>query len=129
MARIMVCDDERDVVTLIRFLLQKDGHQITEAYDGKDALEKLGVDPKRDDVELPELIIIDVMMPVLDGCATAARLREDPAASKIPLIVLTAKGQMRDLFGKSPNVAAYIEKPFNPKDLRDMVTGMLAGKR
>jgi CheY-like chemotaxis protein len=107
MARIMVVDDERDVVTLIKFLLEKDGHQITEAYNGADGLAKLGVEPKAEGVTLPELIIMDV----------------------IPLIILTAKGQMRELFEMAPNVAAYLEKPFDPKNLRELVTGMLAGNR
>ena len=128
MPRIMVVDDERDVVTLIRFLLQKDGHNVTEAYDGVDALAKLGVEPKREGVELPELIIIDMMMPVLDGLATASRLCEEPATRAIPVVVLTAKGQMRELLQKAPNVVGYIEKPFDPKDLRELITRRLAPK-
>lgn len=129
MARILVIDDERDVVTLIKFLLEKDGHQITEAYNGAEALAKLGVEPKAEVGTYPELIIMDVMMPVLDGYATATRLREEPTTRAIPLIILTAKGQMKELFEMAPNVAAYIEKPFDPKNLRDLVTGMLAGNR
>lgn len=129
MARILVIDDERDVVTLIKFLLEKDGHQITEAYNGAEALARLGVEPKAEGVTFPDLIIMDVMMPVLDGYATATRLREDPTTRAIPLIILTAKGQMKELFEMAPNVAAYIEKPFDPKNLRELVTGMLAGNR
>ncbi len=125
----MVVDDEKDVVTLIRFLLEKDGHEVLEAYHGADALAKLGVDPKKDGVALPDLIILDVMMPIMDGYATATRLREEPLTRSVPLVVLTAKGQMRELFEMAPNVAAYIEKPFDPKNLRDMIAGMLAGNR
>ncbi|MBI4424437.1 MAG: response regulator [Elusimicrobia bacterium] len=128
MARILVVDDERDVVTLIKFLLEKDGHEVAEASHGADALAKLGVDPKREGVQLPDLIIVDVMMPVMDGYTTATRLRDDPSTRSLPLIVLTAKGQTRELFQLAPNVAAHIEKPFDPKNLRELVTGMLAGK-
>lgn len=125
----MVVDDEKDVVTLIRFLLEKDGHEVLEAYHGADALAKLGVDPRQEGVKPPDLIILDVMMPIMDGFATATRLREDPTTRPVPLVVLTAKGQMRELFELAPNVAAYIEKPFDPRNLRDLVAGMLTGNK
>ena len=125
----MVVDDEKDVVTLIRFLLEKDGHEVIEAYHGADALAKLGVEPKKEGVPLPDLIILDVMMPIMDGFATATHLREYPATRPVPLVVLTAKGQMRELFEMAPNVAAYIEKPFDPKNLRDLISGMLTGNK
>lgn len=129
MARILVVDDERDVVTLIKFLLEKDGHHINEAYNGAEALEKLGVEPPSAEVELPDLVILDVMMPVLDGYTAAARLAENPRTRAIPLLVLTAKGEMKDVFQLSPNVASYIEKPFDPKDLRDLIAGMFPASR
>ncbi len=128
MARILVVDDERDVVTLIKFLLEKDGHAITEAFHGAEALAAVGVEPSKPDLPLPDLVIMDVMMPVMDGYTAAMRLRENPATRPIPLIVLTAKGQMRDLFEMAPNVAGYIEKPFDPKRLRELVAGALSGK-
>jgi len=129
MARIMIVDDERDVVTLIKFLLEKEGHVVTTAYNGVEALETLGVDPERDDVTLPDIIVLDVMMPQMDGYTTSAKLAEKPKTRAIPLIILTAKGETRDLFELSPNVAAYIDKPFDPKKLRDLISGMLNPKR
>lgn len=129
MAHIMVVDDERDVVTLITFLLEKDGHKVSAAYNGAEALEQLGVDPPKPGVPLPDLIVVDVMMPVMDGYTTTTRLRECPATRPIPLVILTAKGQTRELFQMAPNVAAYIEKPFDPKNLRELIAGMLGGAR
>lgn len=129
MARILVVDDERDVVTLIKFLLEKDGHQVLEAYNGAEALAKLGVEPKADGAELPDLVVCDVMMPVLDGFTVSRRLGENPRTRGLPIIVLTAKGQMRDLFESASNVAAYVEKPFDPKKLRELITGVLSRKR
>ncbi len=124
----MVVDDERDVVTLIKFLLERDGHQVSEAYNGAEALEKLGVQPEDKTAEIPDLMILDVMMPVMDGYTLSAKLGENPRTRAIPLLVLTAKGEMRDLFELAPNVSSYIEKPFDPKTLRDLVSGMLAPK-
>ena len=129
MAHIMVVDDEKDVVTLIRFLLEKDGHQVTEAYNGVEALSKLGVEPPSKEGMTPNLIIMDVMMPVMDGYQLNMRLQTETRAKDIPILVLTAKGQkMRDLFEMAPNVAAYVQKPFDPKMIREMITGILAAR-
>jgi CheY-like chemotaxis protein len=117
----MIVDDEADVVTLLKFLLMKDGHAVTSACNGEDALGKLGAD-----AELPDLIVMDVMMPVMDGYALSAKLAQDARTRAIPVIVLTAKGEMRDLFHYAPNVAAYIDKPFDPKTLRDLIASMVA---
>lgn len=127
MSRILIVEDEKDVVTLIKFLLEKSGHQVTESYNGAEALEILGVAPpaERSADELPSLIIMDVMMPVMDGYTAVRRLQDNPKTQGIPVLILTAKGQVKDLFESAPNVAAYIEKPFDPKRLREMVDGIL----
>ena len=126
MARILLVDDERDVVTLIKFMLEKDGHMVVAAYDGGEALAKTGVEPRDETAVAPDLVILDVMMPVLDGYAVCTRLYEEPRTRAIPVIVLTAKGETKDLFHSTPNVAAHIDKPFDPKALRELVSGMLA---
>ncbi|MEK7744246.1 MAG: response regulator [Elusimicrobiota bacterium] len=124
MASILVVDDERDVVTLIKFLLEKDGHTVSTAYNGAEALEILfAAAPK------PDLVILDVMMPQVDGYTASRRLADNPATRPVPILILTAKGQMKDLFDSSPNVASYVEKPFDPKTLREMVKTVLAKKK
>ena len=128
MAHIMVVDDERDVVTLIKFLLEKDGHTVTTAYNGVEALKVLGVDPVDAKAPTPDLVILDVMMPLLDGYSVSARMAENPRTKTLPLIILTAKGETRDLFQMSSNVSAHIDKPFDPKKLRDLIAGMVAKK-
>lgn len=117
----MIVDDERDVVTLIRFVLEKEGHAVEEAYNGIHALEFLGINPPKPKAYIPDLIILDVMMPMMDGYTTAAKLREDADTRSIPILILTAKGQMREVFEAAPNVKGYIEKPFDPKYLREIV--------
>jgi CheY-like chemotaxis protein len=126
MARILLVDDERDVVTLIKFMLEKDGHLIVPAYDGGEALVKIGIEPRDETTVIFDLVILDVMMPVLDGYAVCSRLYEEPRTRAIPVIVLTAKGETKDLFDSTPNVAAHIDKPFDPRALRELVSGMLA---
>jgi len=126
---IMVVDDEPDIVTLLRFALEADGHKITDAGNGQIALERLGIEPVNMDLTLPDLIVLDIMMPVMDGYQLNMRLQTEPRGKDIPILVLTAKGQkMRDLFEMAPNVAAYVQKPFDPKMLRELIAGILASR-
>ncbi len=119
MAKVLVVDDERDVVELIKFLLERDNHRVVEAFNGREALEKAFA-------ELPDLIVLDIMMPEMDGYTVNARLTENEATRRIPVIILTAKGQMRDVFEMASNVAFYMEKPFDPKHLREKIHEVLS---
>jgi CheY-like chemotaxis protein len=130
MAAILVVDDEPEIVTLLRFVLEADGHTVGHAIHGVDALEKLGVEPAKPELTLPDLIVLDIMMPVMDGYQLNMRLQTDARVSGIPILVLTAKGQkMRDLFEMAPNVAAYVQKPFDPKMLRELISGILISRK
>jgi CheY-like chemotaxis protein len=131
MANIMVVEDEKDVVTLLKFLLEKDGHKVTEAYNGLEALVKMGVDGgKKPDASqfFPDLILLDVMMPIMDGYSVCTKLQEMEATRLIPVIVLTAKGEMRELFDRA-NVAAYVNKPFDIQKLRQVIAQVLERKK
>lgn len=128
MAHILVVDDERDVATMLKFMLEKDGHEITTAYNGLEALAALGIEPADETKPVPDLAILDVMMPELDGYGVCARMFSDPRTKTVPVMMLTAKGGMRELHLRAPNVAAHIDKPFDPRALRELVAGMLGGK-
>jgi CheY-like chemotaxis protein len=125
-AKILIVDDEPSVVMLMRLILEKSGHQITEAYNGQEALKALGVEPDDQNVPLPDLILLDVMMPIVDGYTVAISLKNFPRTAKIPIIVITAKGDMRHLFEQMPSVAAFFGKPFDPKTLKETVEKALA---
>lgn len=114
-------DDEKDVVELLKFLLEKDGYTVVTAYNGKDALVIAQQTP-------PDLILLDVMMPEMDGYTVQTQLLENPSTKAIPIIILTAKGQLRDVFAMSANVKAYMEKPFDPKSLRNKIQESLSPK-
>lgn len=111
MSKILVVDDEKDVVELLKFLLEKDGYTVITAFNGREALDVIHG-------QRPDLVLLDVMMPEMDGYTVQTKLQEDPSTRDIPLIILTAKGQLRDVFAMSSNVKAYMEKPFDPKALR-----------
>ncbi|HBL16598.1 MAG: hypothetical protein A2X36_15955 [Elusimicrobia bacterium GWA2_69_24] len=125
MATILVVDDERDVVLLIKFLLKKDGHQVVEAFNGAEALQILGLEPPTEVANLPDLIILDVMMPVVDGLTVCRKAADHPKVRGIPMIILTARGKIPELSTTAPNVASQLEKPFDPQKLRELVRGIL----
>ena len=128
---VMVVDDEPEIVTLLRFVLEKEGYRVTEAANGQEALDRLGDSGGGSQTALlPDLLILDIMMPVMDGYTLNMRLQSNPRTASIPILVLTAKGQkMRDLFEMAPNVAAYVQKPFDPKMLRELIAGILSHKK
>ena len=130
MAAIMIVDDEPEIVMLLRYLFEAEGHTVLEASDGEGALRALGLEPVDTAVPVPDLLILDIMMPVMDGYTLNVKLQENPRTQAIPIVVLTAKGdRMRDLFEMAPNVAAYVRKPFEPKVLRELVAGILKKRK
>ena len=122
MATILIVDDDKDVIELVRFIADKEGHRIVTAEDGKEGVE-LALQEK------PELVIMDIMMPEVDGHTATIELSRQEATRDIPVIILTAKGNMRSAFELTPNVTAYIEKPFEPKHLTDIIRKNLADKK
>lgn len=109
--KILAVDDERHIVRLIQVNLERAGYQVSTAYDGREALQKIEADK-------PDLVVLDVMMPYMDGLETLKRIRANPATRALPVIMLTAKAQDQDVFqGYSHGVDIYLTKPFNPIEL------------
>ena len=112
-SRILVVDDERDIVDLIGYHLSKSGKEIISAYNGAEALEKIKE-------SRPDLMILDVMMPELDGYEVWKTLRHqgDPATRDIPVVMLTARVEVEDkIKGLSIGADDYIANPFDLKEL------------
>ncbi|MBP1679199.1 MAG: DNA-binding response regulator, partial [Bacteroidetes bacterium] len=108
--KVLVVDDERDIVDLIRYNLTKEGFEVAAAYNGKEALEKAAA--------LPDLIILDLMMPVLDGFETCKRIKAEPRTAKIPLVFLTASSsEVDEVIGLELGADDYIQKPISPRKL------------
>lgn len=119
--KILVCDDERHIVRLIQVNLERQGYQVVTAYDGKEGLEKIKA-------EKPDLCVLDVMMPYMDGFEVLKTLRRDPATEALPVIMLTAKAQDKDVFeGYHYGADMYLTKPFNPQELVTFVKRIAQG--
>src|SRR3989344_4080984 len=109
--KILLVDDEKDVVDLLAFHLKNAGFQPTAAYHGEEALAKI----KKD---VPSLIVLDLMLPGIDGVEICKRLKKEPATAGIPIIMLTAKGDEVDkVLGLELGADDYITKPFSPREV------------
>jgi DNA-binding response OmpR family regulator len=120
MARILVADDDEDIRMLVVMRLQHSGHDVAQAGDGASAVESCRN-------EAPDLVVLDLMMPGMNGLDACRTIRSDPALSKTPVILLTAKAQSSDVeAGLAAGADDYITKPFSPRDLAERVDALLA---
>ena len=116
MYRILVCDDEKDIVSALKIYLMADGYQVFEAYNGREALEIL----KNEDIHL---VLMDIMMPEMDGITAMLKIRE---VSNVPVILLTAKSEDTDkVLGLTVGADDYVTKPFTPMELMARVNSQL----
>lgn len=118
-AKILVVDDETYIVELVKFNLEKEGFQVIVAYDGLKALDMVKS-------ESPDLIILDIMLPRMDGLEVCQLLKQDANYSFIPIIMLTARGEELDtVLGLEMGADDYIKKPFSPRELLARVKARL----
>ncbi len=119
---ILVVDDEEDILELVEYNLAKDGYRISCAASGEEAL-------KAAKTQLPDLVVLDLMLPGLDGLEICKRLKADSKTQHIPIIMLTAKGEEADVVtGLELGADDYISKPFSPRVLAARVKTVLRRK-
>ena len=120
MRKILVADEEEDVRNLVRFALQRDGHEVITATDGAEALD----DARK---HRPDLCVLGVMLPKLGGVELLRELRGDPELADIRVILLTSRAQGFDLTrGFDAGADDYVVKPFSPDELRQRVQAALS---
>lgn len=119
MTRVLVIDDEAPIRLLCRVNLEAEGMSVLEASDGPSGLERARA-------ELPDIVLLDVMMPGLDGWGVAEELLDDASTAEIPIIFLTARAEFRDRArGLDIGGVDYVTKPFNPVELAPLVRALL----
>ena len=122
--RILLIDDDPDFVEAVKVIVENGGYDVTVAYDGEEGLEAVAA-------EKPDLIVLDVMMPVMNGHECCAKLKADPATAKIPVILLTAVADRvttstythRDML--ESEAEDYMPKPVEPKELLNLIKNWL----
>jgi len=118
--RILLADDEEDIKTVVTMFLESQGYEVVTAYDGLDTLEKVRS-------EKPDLILLDIMMPVLDGYEVCKRLKEDEQTAHIPILILSAAAHAESVKrGLKAGAQDYIIKPFEPEKLHEKIEQVLA---
>jgi len=117
---ILIVDDEAYIVTSLEYVMQSAGFEVAVAYDGEEALEKVAEN-------VPALVILDLMMPKLDGFEVCQKIRENPLWKDIRIIILTAKGRDTERKkGMSLGADDYMTKPFSTRDILNRVKELLA---
>lgn len=119
---ILLIEDDPDIQKMVRLSLKfQGGHKVSVASDGREGLEKAAA-------EHPDLILLDVMMPEMDGYETCRRLKADPATQDIPVVFLSARAQQAEIEkGRELGAVGYLVKPFDPMTLSDQLSEILHG--
>jgi two-component system, OmpR family, alkaline phosphatase synthesis response regulator PhoP len=125
MAKILVVDDDADVRMLIPLILTKAGHKVATCASGLEALKQLGIQPDDASAELPDLLILDIMMPKPDGYTVGTLIRENPRTRRIPILVVSALHELSRLLATKVQVEGFLTKPFSPEDLIGNVAKIL----
>jgi two-component system, OmpR family, alkaline phosphatase synthesis response regulator PhoP len=118
--RILIADDEENIVISLEFLMKREGFEVLIARDGEQALEMIRA-------ELPDLVLLDVMMPKKSGFEVCQEIKTDPQLRTVKILMLTAKGRETEIAkGLALGADSYVTKPFSTKDLVERIRGMLA---
>ncbi|MFN3476448.1 MAG: response regulator [Candidatus Methylomirabilales bacterium] len=118
-AKVLVVEDEQDIVELVRYHLEREGFRVVAAADGSGALRAMAE-------EKPDLVILDLMLPGVDGLEVCRRLRRDPSTVRLPILMLTAKGEEVDkVVGLELGADDYVTKPFSPREVVARVKALL----
>lgn len=119
--RILVVEDEESLLKLESILLSSKGYNVTGVMDGKSALEEVMA-------HRPDLVILDIMLPEIDGFEVCRRIKENPATSTIPVVMLTAKKNSQDVArGTEVGADAYLTKPFKSAKVIEVIENLLGG--
>ncbi|WP_340820448.1 response regulator [Methanolobus sp. WCC4] len=117
--KVLIVDDEMDALIALKVALETEGYNVVEAKDGHEAIEKVHS-------EIPDVILLDLMIPGIDGFEVCRQLRSDPTYSHIPVIMLTARGEIDDkVEGIELGADDYVTKPFNLKELKARIKMVL----
>lgn len=116
---IVIIEDEGDILELIEYNLAREGYKVSAERDGEEGLQRVRQDA-------PDLVLLDLMLPKLDGIEVCRRLKQDPLTRAIPIVMVTAKGEESDIvLGLGVGADDYIPKPFSPKELVARVKAVL----
>ena len=116
---ILIADDEPNIVLSLEFLLEQGGYRVQVAHNGREALEAM-------EREIPDLVLLDVMLPLVSGYDVCQRIRQNPAWAQVRIVMLTARGREVEVAkGLAVGADAYVTKPFSTRELLDKIREQL----
>jgi len=116
---VLIADDDADILSLVKAVLERSGYEVVAATDGAEALASVRA-------RKPDLAVLDIAMPEVDGLEVLRRLRADPTTSELPVVLLSARAQEADVErGFAIGASAYLKKPFSPRELSEHVAELL----
>ena len=119
--KILIADDEPNIVTALEFLLERAGYEVRTAVNGDEALAAIAQDP-------PDLVLLDIMMPVKSGYEVCKRIRDQPEWGKVKVVMLSAKGRDAEVTkGLAMGADLYVTKPFSTRELLSQISALLGG--
>ena len=122
MAKILIADDDRLIGSMVSFRLTNSGHRVVQAYTGEEACDMAAA-------ESPDVILLDIMMPIMDGLHVLQHLKGDPVLRGVPVIMLTALGREKDVVGcLKAGAADFVVKPFNLNELVARIEAVLRNR-
>ena len=123
MKRVLIIEDDKDIVELVRYNLANEGFQVNAAFDGSSGLNSLKKSP-------PDLLLLDLMLPKLSGLDICREVRRDDSLNRLPILMLTARGEEADrVVGSEMGADDYVTKPFSPRELLARVKALAAPRR
>jgi DNA-binding response OmpR family regulator len=123
MTTVLVVDDDPDVCDLVTYKLEQSGYDVRKAFDGDQAMHEV-------QSQLPDLVLLDIMMPGISGLEVLERWRGDPVTARLPVILLTAKAQEADVErGFELGADDYVVKPFSPRELARRVAAVISRRQ
>ena len=122
MAKILVVDDDPEISSLVQYTLESMGHNVKVCDNGRDVIDSIKEFK-------PDLMVMDVMLPGIDGYSLTTKISEDPDMMKIPIIVLSALEPSRSMFSKFSQVSAFLTKPVNTDDFLEAIKNAIASKQ
>jgi CheY-like chemotaxis protein len=129
MPHILVVDDSPDVVMLAKTILESAGHQVSTSPDGRQALKLLGIEPPDPSKATPDLVLLDIMMPGIDGLTVGTMIQSDPRTQGVPVIIITAAPHLSNLYESLIKIERLVPKPFKPEELIGAVDDVLKKKQ
>ena len=129
---VLIVEDDKEVRSLLRYLVEQEGYLVREAENGREALVILGLEKTITEEEqlpfvalVPDLILLDIMLPEVDGYSILIRMQEDIDLRNVPIIVITAKPAMQEMFMIYSNVKHFFAKPFDTNLLKEKIKEIL----